>query len=55
MQLLDLPEEKSRKMERRQESVPGSEVKILNRLSLADLKAYGQENKWRERCDSKRG
>lgn len=54
MQLLDLPGEKSRKMERIQESVPGSEVKIFNRLFIADLKT-GWENKRGERCDRKGG
>ncbi len=51
MQLLDLPWEKSRKMKRGGESVPGSEVKIFKGLFIADLKSDGRKNKWGERCD----
>lgn len=44
MQLLDMPWEKSRKMERREESGPGSEVRIFKRLFTADLKSDGRES-----------
>lgn len=41
MQLLDMPWEKSRKMEWREGSEPKSEVKIFKRLFIADLKSDG--------------
>lgn len=42
MRLLDMPWEKSRKMEWREGSEPKSEVKIFKRLFIADLKSDGR-------------
>lgn len=39
-----MPWEKSSKMERREESGPGSEVRIFKRLFTADLKSDGRES-----------